>query len=232
MDLSKFYEQERLTLRKELEVLRNQQITFLTTSIAATGLLLSVASALGSKPDVGVAFIFPLIILLPSWWIFFDKATVIARIVGYYRILERLILKHCEVTNITGWENAIGELRKGITHREVDFPKRDKGFLFSQLIEMLLLRTGHRYWVLCYYIFLTLSGSCLAVSWFLILSVSSLVVKPSSYFVMLVSTVLFLISAVSNMLIMWQLIYGRQSYDYYEHCWAQVLGIKQTGKSR
>ena len=37
-------------------------------------------------------YLVPLVVLIPCWWGFFDKAKTITRIVGYFRILEQLAL--------------------------------------------------------------------------------------------------------------------------------------------
>lgn len=223
MEKSEFYDKERVALRDELQNLRNQQITFLTTSVTVSGLVLGVATSLASAPDLGIIFLFPLIVLLPSWWIFFDKATTITRIVGYYRILERLILKHCEASNFVGWENAIGEFRKRKARGELSYPKKiEFKERFSHTLEMLSLRVGNRYWVLCYYIFFALSAVCIMVS---------AVTLKSTWYVIIVPVALFLVSALWNSRVMWQLIYESHSYDYYENCWIQILRVREITKN-
>ena len=127
----KLYEQERKALREELYNLKSCQITFLTTSITATGLLLGLASTFASDPFKGIAFIFPLLVLIPSWWIFFDKATTITRVVGYYRILESLILDNCTAENYMGWENSLRLSRKMRKKRRWNRQKIEKMLDFS-----------------------------------------------------------------------------------------------------
>ncbi len=225
MDAIEFYDKERQALREELEHLRNHQMMFLTTSITASGLVLGVATVLASKPNFGIAFLFPLIILLPAWWIFFDKATTITRIVGYYRILESLILQHCDTKNFMGWENAIDELRDRTLRGEFNFSGNSNSKTrFVQLLEMLSLKTVNRYWVLCYYIFFGLSCLCVVIG--------IVTLESRLYVLVLLPTLLFLISAFWNAFLLWQLIYERHSYDHYEYCWVKVLGITWNKKKK
>jgi len=97
-------------LREELITLKNCQVTFVTVAITGTGLLLGLAARFSSDSLPGVFYLFPLVIVLPAWWIFFEKAKTITRIVGYLRIIERLILKKTEA-DFLGWENAQAEYR-------------------------------------------------------------------------------------------------------------------------
>lgn len=156
MDETELYDRERVALREELHNLKNCQITFLTSSITATGVLLGIATSLASKEYIGIIFLFPLIVLLPSWWVFFDKATTITRIVGYYRVLEGLILRHLHAANFIGWENALCKFRKLQSSRNNKPPKVLIKPLHSVLADIVLLQTGHRYWLISYYTFLAL----------------------------------------------------------------------------
>jgi hypothetical protein len=53
--------------------------------------------------------IFPLVVLIPCWWGFFDKAKTITRIVGYIRILEGILL---DLVRITSSDGNVPEKRK------------------------------------------------------------------------------------------------------------------------
>ncbi len=214
-----FYNQERMLLREELHNLKNCQITFLTTSVTATGVLLGVATTFASTPALGIIFLFPLIILLPAWRIFFDKATTITRIVGYYRVLEKLILGNYEATNYMGWENALHEFRKRQESGQLELSPGSTNRALSRWLNIFLLRTTHRYWVISYYVFFALSGFCLVAS------IATL--KGVWLLATLVPTLMTLISAIWNARIIWQLIYGRYSYDCNERFWHQIVELRQ-----
>jgi len=221
MDTVEFHDRERTLLREELHNLKNCQITFITSSVTATGVLLGLAATLASTPALGVIFFFPLIVLLPSWWIFFDKATTITRIVGYYRILEKLILGEHEATNNMGWENALGEFRKRQESGELKPPQHLEDSRLSRWFDIFLLRTTHRYWVISYYTFLALSGLCVVVA------IATL--KGVWFIVTPVPTLMVLISALWNARIVRQLIYGHHSYDCNEYFWNQIVAPRPKG---
>lgn len=211
---------ERKALRDELHNLKNCQITFLTSSVTATGVLLGVAFTLSSKPDLGFVFIFPLVISLPSWWIFFDKATTITRIVGYYRIIEKLLTRpyEWEAKNFIGWENTLKEYRSLETRGEIktSYECISKS-TFKQWLKIFSLRMSHRYWVISYYIFLLLTSLC---------QITSAVILRNGWAV-LFPALLFLVSAIWNARIVRHLIYGRYSYDCNEKIFEQILQLRK-----
>lgn len=177
---------EKTALRAEMVSLKNCQITFLTYTVTGTGALLGLAITLvGSStspfPLLGAFYLIPLTIILPFWWIFFDKATTITRIVGYYRILEELILEPEHQVKFVGWENALADFRNQYNTKSArplierrlplrEFVPRFKRQLLlindtaSKLFQLLLLQTSQRYWLLTYYTFLSLSFLSFSIS--------------------------------------------------------------------
>jgi hypothetical protein len=211
------YEEERKALREELYNLKGCQITFLTTSITATGLLLGLAASLAPVSYKGIAFFFPLIVLLPSWWIFFDKASTITRVVGYYRILESLILGHCTAENYVGWENSLHLFRRMQKEGKLRQPTNEEKIgILDWIKEMIFYKTGHRYWVTSYYTFFALSSVCTGIS----------VILIDNLWIGSFLSILFVISAVWNARMVWFLIHKRYSYDWNEHFWRQILKVK------
>ena len=76
-------------LREELRNLKQRQLRYFTLSVAGSSLLFGLAESLPKGGKFGpVVLMAPLVILLPCWWTFFDKATTITRLVGYLRICE------------------------------------------------------------------------------------------------------------------------------------------------
>jgi hypothetical protein len=218
MDVSELCDKERVALREELHNLKNCQVTFLTLSITVTGVILGVATSLIQAPFLGIASLFPLIVLFPSWWVFFDKATTITRIVGYYRILEKLILGHYKANNFMGWENALGEFRKRQQADPLNLPYKQWP---HGLRNILLLRTPHQYWVISYYTFFALSALCVVLS--------TVLLKGSWYLIFSVlGALLFIMTSWRNMRTVWNLIEGRNSYDCNEHFWKQILEVSKV----
>lgn len=167
---SELYFKEQAVLRTELVSLKNCQITFLTYAITGSGVLLGLAYNMASTenapfPNLGVLYLIPLTIILPFWWIFFDKATTITRIVGYYRILEELLIDPTKEVNYVGWENSLTKFRGqyGV------MPQRSKGsfkLALTNFLNLLLLQTSHRYWMLTFYTFASLSLVALLTCFF------------------------------------------------------------------
>lgn len=220
MNAIEFFDKERGALRDELYNLKNCQITFLTSSITSTGVILGIATSLIKTSFLGIVFLLPLLVLLPSWWVFFDKATTITRIVGYYRILEKLSLGHYTAKNFMGWENALGEFRNRQQSGTLFLPEKQLNNPWLHgLCNVLMLRTTHPYWIISYYTFFALSGLCVVTSTILLKGVSLLMVS--------VPVVLFLMSIWWNMRTVWHLIEGRHSYDCNEQFWIQILELEQ-----
>ncbi len=102
---------EHKTLREELRGLKNCQVTFVTFAITSTGAVIGLGARASDFPKL-LVYLAPLLILLPTWLIFFDKATSINRIVGYIRVLETAFLSPQRLRKFIGWENALAEYRK------------------------------------------------------------------------------------------------------------------------
>jgi hypothetical protein len=216
MNNAEIFNSERLALRDELHSLKSCQITFLTTSVTATGALLGIAVSLKQSFDnPGMIFLFPLVILIPSWWIFFDKATTITRIIGYYRILEKLLLGLCTAKNFVGWENALGMFRDWQENNRLEKPF-DKPE-FKHIFKIGILRTSHLYWVVAYYIFFGLSTLCAAFS---------TVYMKENRWIGFVSAAIVLLSAIWNGRVVLHLIYGRNSYNSNEKFWEKILKVQ------
>jgi hypothetical protein len=182
---------EQAVLRAELGNLKNCQITFLTFTVTGSGLLFTFAANVVTSesspfPQLGIFFLIPLIVILPFWWVFFDKATTITRIVGYYRVLEMLILDPTITASLKGWENALAHFRKDAdheagspsrqpitpTHRTIKSKawspvsailsyvlpeKTNQEDLPQQFLRLVALQTSHKYWVITYYTFSALA---------------------------------------------------------------------------
>lgn len=222
------YFQEMHMLREELLSLKHCQITFLTFSVTATGILLGFGTLLGSSSHtvLSVVFLFPLVFLVPAWWIFFDKATTITRIVGYYRILEKLVLdRQYSVSNFTGWENSLREFRLLQGQDKLACPINQRCVCFSpRLCDIFRLKTGHRYWLICYIIFFTLSLLCVVVSLTLAIAFHNWVFLGIAIF----TSMIFTASAYSNLRMVHKLIHGHSQYNCNECYWEQILGVPES----
>jgi len=212
-EILKLSEKEHSFLRRELAHLKDCQIKFLTFSVTATGIILGMVGrsrmSLSEGPNfpTGNMWLLPLVVLLPAWWVFFDKATTITRIVGYFRILEKIILKKIVLSNFPGWERGLSEFRKIPTEEKINYIK---------LLKILTLQTSNRYWVITYYIFLSLSSLCLFVGW-----------KQSPTVIKAIAGSAILISAIWNVYILWALSEGHCSYNTNEKKWKMLLQVSE-----
>ncbi len=210
---------EYLSLREELHNLKNCQVTFLTYSVTGTGLLLGILGRPGLSTESSLLLLLPLTILLPFWWVFFDKAKTITRIVGYYRLLEKHMLSVGLDIDFIGWENGLAKFRewqqKGrLKIPDDQTPRRGVRAIFDALF----IRTAHPYWILVYAFFFGLSGLCLLLA----LALPSQ--KGLGFWLILVAAgLLFLLSAVVNGRWVCRLIWGRNSFNVNECFWVQVL---------
>ncbi len=220
-EITKLSEKEHDFLRDELAHLKDCQVKFLTFSVTATAIILGMIGRsnlifpTGLKPLSGEMWLIPLAVLLPAWWIFFDKATTITRIVGYFRLLEKIMLGKVEISNFAGWENALEEFRKKRTTKE---KMKIWGKIWKLLVNMwklfkiLIFRTTHRYWVITYYIFFFLSLTCLIGG-----------LKGTSPAIFIFLGGIFLISTIWNARILWSLIEGEYSYNKNQEKWETIL---------
>lgn len=205
-------------LREELYNLKKCQITFFSLSITATGLLISIAG----RPEVtsfkSIFLLAPLVVLIPCWWIFFDKATTITRIVGYYRIIESLLINDKkQPIRYIGWENALREFRR--RQNEVDI----SAFVVSSEKRSILdlfftFSTAHTFWVIIWHTYFLLSLLC----WLL-----SLLSNEHSWpdIVLLTTTAIIMcFSVFITGRMVWRLVYGRNSYDVNERIWEIIIG--------
>lgn len=236
--LTELLQAERNMLRNELLELKNCQVRYFSLSVAATGVLISLGIKLGSQSSPSSFYLAPLVIILPCWWIFFDKATTITRIVGYCRLLERMMVSILspsheahEAYRYIGWENALGlNRKKQIDEKPSKFlshyanlTKKYTKALWMGISRGLTLKTTHRYWVVNWYTFFILSVLC----WILgsgVWEADNIVQRLSSVKVVL-SGIGILSSCVHNLYLLGSLTHGKYSYDSNEDFWKRILSV-------
>jgi len=205
-------EKEFTFLKEEMRELKNCQVQFVTFSVTGTGVLFGLV-ALTRNELLGVSYLFPLTILLPSWLIFFDKARTITRIVGYYRIVEKLSLGQIDAEFI-GWENALAEFRRFEQEGKLkSSPEKDT--LISRIIKLVLLQASP-YWTQIYFIFLGLS----ALSCFLSFR------TKGDMTIVIMAFILVGIFAIYNLKVLWELIWGLYSHKSNYENWKTILNAK------
>jgi hypothetical protein len=171
--------------------------------------------------------------------VFFDKATTVTRIVGYYRVLEGALLGAADVGRWIGWENALNEFRdrqrRGLLRwrctedclsarsggREA-VDRRELRCRYECVRRALTFSAGHRYWELTYCAFLGLSVLCVGLYCYV-----SRPLSAGSAALLSLAALLVLLSAFWNGRMVWQLIWGRHSYSANAKFWKQILSVRE-----
>lgn len=222
--MQSLYEQEYNSLREELHHLKSCQVTFLTFAVTSTGILFGLVLKSAPYPTFGIYYLFPLIVIIPFWWIFFDKATTITRIVGYYRILELLILGKKTSANYRGWENSLEDFRNKQNRNELPkIPKSSLKIVLQRSIHLIIFRTTHRYWLLSFSVFFGISLICIFAC---VSNINLGVLRYSDKLAIVCSIIITFITALWNIKVVWQLIYGKKSYQNNQMFCENVLQVK------
>lgn len=229
-------------LRQELQELKRCQLQYFTLSVTGAAAILGFAGSLPNKEYLAPSLLAPLAIIIPCWWIFFDKATTITRIVGYVRILEELLAKGPSLDlAYPGYEESLTLYREyeDQTHGEGDFsfsvePSENHPSRARRWIELLALRTRHRYWIVNFYTFAGLAFLCCVSSgWAFFSSSSQALSLLFRYLVLGTGAFLFLGSFIYSIITVHQLVFGKRSYGSSAKLWRVALNanrIKQISE--
>jgi hypothetical protein len=201
-------------LRQELHSLKTCQFAFLTTAFTTTGVLLGFLAKFGSAEYADFVFLAPLVVILPCFCFFFDKASTITRIVGYYRILEDISGN----TRFVGWENSLYKSRNKDEKIPLDF--------FSLIKRIVLVKKPYGYWSLAFNTFLTLILICILCALFC----PNFNKGESNYLeihwiVLLFSIVFSAVCIIRNFYIVKSLMAGESSYEKNYENWKKILKI-------
>src|ERR1700722_481526 len=212
-------------LRKEQEFLKRCQLQYFLFSITVVGLFVGFSHLQGDDPEKimkqqGWLFLTPLIVIIPCWWIFFDKCKTIARLVGYFRILEELSLtkKTDDLKLYIGWERSIGFFRTDYTfdkmRRNQNVYNYGKG---ERRLRLLLFYSAHKYWIAHFYCFFLTSLICLLLARYCVFT------NPVLYGMSVAAVVLI---ALNTFNLLDRLIFGMNSYDAHEEKWWDILEVQ------
>jgi hypothetical protein len=219
-------------LRAELLHLKNCQVQYFWSTVTATSTILGLGFAL-AKDQPGHILqnyfcLAPLIIIIPCWVVFFDKATTITRIVGYNKILEYQILnpKQKDFAYI-GWENALKLFRDVPNKRNEDLAAIHWYKLpFIQLKNMFTPGAKHKYWTLMWLTFFLSALFCLAG--FLC---ATKFAGYSNRICFLISCLVFIVTFNYTIYLSFHLTndkYGKYTYSAKERSWKIILSGKDA----
>jgi hypothetical protein len=207
---------ERENLKQELLHLKKCQIQYFILSITASGAIAGFGGKIGEATDNAI-YLAPLLVILPCWWIFFDKGATITRIIGYFRLLEGMIIRdRTQPFAYIGWENALSLFR--MEEQSTPLKTKTKRYfeeIWEGFIKGLTFRTTHKYWVICWYTFLGLG----LVSFSLSKPVGN-ILHIALWWIFLC---LFLISIFHNLRVLGRLISGSYSIVANHEQWKKIL---------
>src|SRR3989304_5540960 len=215
MSIADTVRNEQTLLRSELQELKKCQLQYFITSVGGSGLILGFQSFIPNGGCLKVLSIMsPLVIIIPCWWTFFDKATTITRLTGYMRVMERQLSK--DVFNSIGYERGLSFFRK---QEELDAGTQNRK---KCTFKILTLRTRHRYWTINYYTFFVLSF------YFLVLPFATTINRNSQEGIVatlahVLMATIFVYSSKRILSILNDLIDGRYSYDVVEKFWEEKV---------
>jgi hypothetical protein len=212
---------EQIKLRAELAHLKDCQLRYFSLSVTATGVLVSIGTQLPTGRVSPLYYLAPLLIVVPCWWIFFDKATTITRIVGYLRLIDdffRYSNNDVEGPRFLGWETALQLRRNDKPSSEPSKLAGWKEGYSIALSRVLPLNTTHRYWGFTWYTFLLLSLTCVVLAW----SSADTHVDALWRSGWTVSAAVVFVAALYNLYLVGDLTGGRRSYDKHYEEWCRI----------
>jgi hypothetical protein len=196
-NIQKMMHDEYSSLRDYLGELRNCQTTFFWSSITAAGVILTLAirfSVAGNNNNANYfnfdalffANLSVLLLVCPIWCIWFLKASSLARVAGYLRVLEDMITgRAAEKYKYIGWENSYFVYRRSLLKdREISI--RSKGIIRPiGLIKYVILEPviyspyqafllswrfekPYQYNILSWFGFFILTSTCLFINFYIL----------------------------------------------------------------
>ena len=211
----KEYEELRADLR-ELKICQRQ---YYFIALTASGALLGLARIYPGA--AGFLVLAPLILLLPCWVMFFDKATSVTRMTGYLRLIEPGIKDESSEPLTTGFETSLAIFRKwdSIDANVKDYEKERKFFY----IVPWPFSSRYRYWKLNWYTYFLISIFCCIFSWYWYLNNG---MDESLLKILVIAGIFVLMIWCATVRDLNRLVYGKSSYEHMYDSWKKSLGIK------
>lgn len=248
MSLDELVSQEMRSLREELRDLKGYQFRLVGVASVVTGFLLSLGRlrldpSQSAQPPESL-YLLPLIVILPSWMIYFDKTKTITRIVGYYRILEAMLAQEARPRHFFGWERALGKFRKSSPNvvKRLNKARRRRTPANRRVQRFVLTMTliqSQLYWTLAYATFIILAIICLWIPVRSLYPISMYDLSSGFHLRWTAESFLSVSATLSTFycaafcgIILARLTAGENSYDSMELVWKRVLRIRIVERPR
>lgn len=220
--MNKFFE-EKSQARSTAQDLKRCQLQYFVFSITVTGAILSFSKSLIIN-NPSIIMLSPLLIILPCWMMFFDKATTLTRLVGYIRILEDIIGEIEGVHPIyVGYENALSRFRK---KEGINSTHLFKGFVAQNMRILILWGNRHQFWTINWWTFAFLSIICWCLA---IIPNFTQFISSNILFILAITSLLAIISCgLYTFALVYQLTKGRLSYDSAAQFWRTFMPSHQN----
>lgn len=226
-------DREYAMLRAELHDLKACQIRLLTLGVTASGAIIGLGTGMDSTGILAqvhllwLVFLSPLLLLLPFWRLFFDKAMTVSRIIGYQRVLERLMLNPDEtLIKFPGWENALDlfrdQKRTAFAGGGAQKEGQERGWRRALQV---LKATPYKYWVINYSLFAILSVVCLGCA-------CGFSRAGPGAALLAVAACFLVLTAVQTGRILLLLTDGLHSYQRNYSLWEETLGLESDEVQR
>lgn len=190
------------TLRNEMTLSKESQIKYLTFSATATAAIFGLAKGLSHATSL--FYLMPLLILIPTWWIFFDRTTSMNRVVSYLRHLENEITDPGYIVNHAGWENSLAKFRE---NQNEEYGKLNKSGKWYEEFRI------PRYLLLAYFTFFGLSCACVILY----------IGNGFRIIPLVVSIAIILIQSILTAITLFGLVKGKYSMQKDFEVWNAVL---------
>ena len=244
-------------LRKELHDLKECQFKFLSTTPILTGFLLGLPQIFGKvevKHDEPHSLLYltsllSLLVLLPAWWVFFDKAKTVTRIVGYYRLLEAVARGDFRPRRFLGWERSLEIFRRArsesslsslieesdVSQDLTDDERRRLSLLklsrlrrtvktLPRFFQAAFLSENQLYWLLAYDTFAILSLVSLSIPVFTLANrPDHFVLHWGQWVIVLLAALSVVWCCIENAMVLSDLMWGHYSYTANHLIWISIM---------
>jgi hypothetical protein len=157
-------------VRTELQELKKCQLAYILASVSAASAVFGFSNKVVENNLFHcMMFLVPLLVILPCWMTFFDKANSITRMAGYCGVLESELQVDEDAAKrppyYLGLETSLLEFRE-VENRKVQ-PTSWRLLIDepANVFKAIVLLTRHRYWTIGFHTFFLLAFACLILTW-------------------------------------------------------------------